>query len=60
MTKTFGMAVRLTLKKSSILYEAPGSKISHSAHPDQSDPESKNGPNGFGLDAVLFWASGTQ
>ena len=41
-------------------YEALGSKMSHPAHPDQSDPESKNGPNEFELDAELFWASGTQ
>ena len=26
----------------------------------KSDPECENGPNGFGLHTVLFWASGTQ
>ena len=43
-----------------LIYEAPRTKISDPAHPDQSDPESKNGPNEFELDAELFWASGTQ
>ena len=42
------------------IYDATRSKMSGSAQPDESDPEYKNGPNGFELDAVLFWASGTQ
>ena len=36
------------------------SKISRSARRVKSDPECENGPNGFGLDSVLFWASETQ
>ena len=43
-----------------IIYDAPRSKTRRSAQPDESDPEYKNGPNGFELDAALFWASGTQ
>ena len=43
-----------------ILYDAPRSKRSPSARGEKSDPECENGPNGFELDAALFWASGTQ
>ena len=43
-----------------VIFDALRSKISRSAHGEKSDPECENGPNGVGLDAVLFWASGTQ
>ena len=42
------------------IYDALRSKISRSAHGEKSDPECENGPNGFELNAALFWASGTQ
>ena len=43
-----------------LIYDAPRSKMRRSARGEKSDPECENGPNGFELDAALFWASGTQ